>query len=87
MAWYDVFGTEVHEGDYILSSALSTGRVKVGIASYSPKGSLMMDTVKQFHWGSEENHEWTSKRSAAGTHVVVLKTKDGVIPGPVQNLW
>lgn len=83
--WYDVFGTQIQEFDYILSSASSTGIVKVGYAYYSPRGSLMLKVSKQFCQGREDKD--FSLLSAAGTTTVVLKTREGVIPGPVQNLW
>lgn len=86
MAWHDVFGTVVEEGDYILSSAASTGKTKVGTAYYAPSGRLMMNVLKMFSYGSEQYFP-PNKRSEAGSNVVVLKTKDGTIPGPVQNLW
>ena len=84
MAYYDVFGTEIQEGDYILSSA-KTGVTKVGYAYYSPRGNLLMKVVRQFVYGRDDRDHAPS--SVAGVNVVVLKTKDGVIPGPVQNLW
>lgn len=82
--WYDVFGRQVQEGDYILSSA-KTGVTKVGHAYYSPRGNLMMKVVRQFVYGHDDRD--CAIVSAVGVNVVVLKTREGVIPSPVQNLW
>lgn len=83
--WHDVVGTQIQSGDYIYSCASSTAIAKFGYARYSERGSLMIDIVKQV--GEVGGYTNSPKSSAAGTNVLVLRTKDGVIPGPVQDIW
>lgn len=83
--YYDIVGTEIEPGAYILSTASSTAIAKFGYARYTERGTLMVDIKKQV--GEVGGYASSPASSAAGTNVLVLVTANGTTPGPVQDIW
>lgn len=79
-SYTDAFGVAVEEGDYIMSAASATYRVKIGRAVFGP-ASLMM-TVEHQNWAGFG----AAKREPVGFGAVVLRKADGTVPDHILGV-